>query len=110
MDRDLMFGQAVSALQLALERLNIIPHSNDLNASEIAEKAWEWYLTEKLKPTIKPSPTWLNKPDRAGDWLRYLKHRKQYINLGIFHVDDLTEGLPTDSLWLYIEPPEPPKE
>jgi hypothetical protein len=58
----------------------------------------------------KPSSPWLDKPDKAGDWLRYLKHGKQYINLGIFHVDDLTEGLPTDSLWLYIEPPEPPKE
>ena len=58
------------------------------------------------------SSPWLDKPDRAGWWVYQMYYKGTWTvpNLVSLREDNLDIWNEPNTKWLYIEPPEPPKE
>lgn len=81
-----------------------------IHVVEPLEKAFDLCINARVDDkTVKSSSPWLNKPDKAGDWVRYCKKFKHIF--GLYHITDseLQNDFPLDDLWLPITPPEKPE-
>ena len=85
---------------------------NELTRYEIPN----WCPLDKVNEAKFPSP-WLDKPDKAGDWVQALylnnpeEKPKWYFETYNFSEGEIRYGftIKATERWLYIEPPEPPK-